>query len=304
MMYTNSQENLLIVGPSGAGKHLFATQRLVNSLADGNSAVVFECSRAYALLAKSLGGTLVTVDSALNCSVEHFGSLPLTVYELSNVQEPFAVEALPNLPALGGATFVLVDDLAHVNRYLPGLWLWLKEGLALNFGFCGVMQDLRDGGVDKLPPGIRLQRIEKFAPVAAETLQPGQLIRHQDGGIYRYHSTALHTDDKAELVVYEHVWPFDAGQLWARPAYEWPSRFTPITTTDLREAQKQDRLAAQAAVTNAKATRRAAEASIKTAQQNAEAARKALIETDYNRSVVVPAGSGMTWNASTTNNNE
>lgn len=304
MMYKNPQENLLIVGPTGSGKHLFATQRLVNSLADGNSAVVFDCSRSYVGIVKSLGGTLVTVDSNPECRVETFGTLPLTVYQIENLSEPLPVESLPHLPELGAATFVLVDEVWHVNRILPGLWAWLKEALELNFGFCGVMQMLGDVRLDNLPPNIQLLQIKNFAPVAAETLRPGQLVRHQDGGIYRYHSTALHTDDKAELVVYEHVWPFDAGQLWARPAHEWPSRFTPITTSDLREAQKQDRFAAQAAVTNAKAARRAAEASLKTSQQNAEAARKALIETDYNRSVVVPAGSGMTWNGSTTNNNE
>ncbi|WP_063805090.1 DUF1653 domain-containing protein [Burkholderia ubonensis] len=303
MMNTNPQENLLIVGPSGAGKHLFATQQLVNSLAEGNSAVVFDCGRSYLGIVKALGGTLVTVTNR-GIVAEHFGTLPLTVYELEKVAAPISMDVLPNLPTAGGTTFVLVDEVWPVTKRLPGLWSWLKNALELNFRFCGVLQDLSDVGVYDLPAGIRLQRIDNFSPVDTEHLRPGQLVRHQDGGIYRYHSTARHTDDKAELVVYEHVWPFEAGQLWARPAHEWPSRFTPIMSADLREAQKQDRRAAQSAVTNAKAERRAVEASRKSAEQTAEAARKALIEADYNRSVVVPAGSGMTWNVSTTNNNE
>ncbi|WP_063899452.1 DUF1653 domain-containing protein [Burkholderia ubonensis] len=285
MIYTNPQENLLIVGPTGSGKHLFATQRLVNSLADGNSAVVFDCGRSYVGIAKSLGGTLVTVDSALACTVERFGTLPLTVYELENVEEPFAVEALPNLPGLGAATFVLVDEVWQVNRRLPGLWAWLKEALALNFGFCGVMQMMGDVGLSQLPPGIRLQCIKDFAPVDTDSLRPGQLVRHQDGGIYRYHSTARHTDDQSELVVYEHVWPFDAGQLWARPAHEWPSRFQPITNDELREAQQQNRLEAQTSVTNAKAARRAE-----------ETRRKAANEV-----ILAPAGSGMSLLSSQNN---
>lgn len=300
MTFTNSQQSLLIVGPSGAGKHLFATQRLVNSLAEGNSAVVFECSHAYAPLAKSLGGTVVTIDASHNCTVERFGSMPLTVYDLSTLGAPLAVNSLPNLPTRGGATYVLVDDLADVNRCMPDLWLWLKERLDFNFTFCGVLQSLGHTGVEKLPLGIPVQYIEKFELASSDTLHPGQLVRHQDGGIYRYHSTALHTDDQTELVIYEHVWPFDAGQLWARPAHEWPSRFTPITTKELRDAQRQDRVTAQAAVTNAKVARRAAEMRLKTRQQKAESARKALLETDFNRSVVVPAGSGMTFNAADT----
>ncbi|WP_063802284.1 DUF1653 domain-containing protein [Burkholderia ubonensis] len=290
MIYTNPQENLLIVGPTGSGKHLFATQRLVNSLADGNSAVVFDCGRSYVGIAKSLGGTLVTVDSALACTVERFGTLPLTVYELENVAEPFAVEALPNLPGLGAATFVLVDEVWQVNRRLPGLWAWLKEALALNFGFCGVMQMMGDVGLSQLPPGIRLQCIKDFAPVDTDSLRPGQLVRHQDGGIYRYHSTARHTDDQTELVVYEHVWPFDAGQLWARPAHEWPSRFQPITNDDLREAQQQNRLDAQTSVTNAKAARRAE-----------ETRRKAADDVGYNEVILAPAGSGMSLLSSQNN---
>ncbi|MBU9200271.1 DUF1653 domain-containing protein [Burkholderia multivorans] len=272
MLYTNPQENVLIIGPSGAGKHLFATQRLVNSLADGNSAVVFDCGRSYAHLVRALGGKLVTVDTRRQgTTVETYGTMPLTVYELENIVEAFDIEKLPNLPVLDATTFVLVDELWQMNRRLPGLWEWLQKGSELNAGFCGVMQMLADVNLAAIPERTRLQRIENFAPVETDHLQAGQLVRHQDGGIYRFHSRARHTDDQADLIIYEHVWPFTPDQVWARPAHEWSSRFTPITNEDLREAQKQPRAEAQAAITNAKAMRRAE-----------EARRKATAESDYN----------------------
>jgi hypothetical protein len=90
---------------------------------------------------------------------------------------------------------------------------------------------------------------------------PGQLFRHTDGGIYRFLSCARHAEDQAPLVIYEHVWPFDPGATWARPAREWPSRFTPITARELGLAMREDQEVAQQAVINAKAARRAAEAS-------------------------------------------
>jgi len=290
MLYTNPQEKLIIVGRSGAGKHLFATQRLVSHLANGNTAVVFDYGRSYSQLVQALGGTLVTVDSSLNCTVERFGGmlgrvLPLTVFELEDAVGVIDIESLPHLPVLDATTFVLVDEMWAMNTRLPGLWDWLQAGSEMNCGFCGVMQMVGDVDFSSLPAGIRLQRIEKFAPVETEFLQPGQLVRHQDGGIYRFHSRARHTDDQAELVIYEHVWPFTTGQVWARPATEWPSRFTPITNEDLRIAQQQPRAQAQAAITTAKANRRAE-----------EARRKAAAETDYHSLVFAPPGTGMSVN--------
>lgn len=91
-----------------------------------------------------------------------------------------------------------------------------------------------------------------------DVAQPRQLYLHQDGGFYRAHGNALHTDDKAPLVIYEHLWPFEPGQLWARPAQEWASRFTAVSEDALRTAQLQNQQLAQRAVTQAKAARRAA----------------------------------------------
>jgi hypothetical protein len=282
MLYTNPQENFLIVGTSGSGKHLFAAQRLMNSLADGNTALVFDGSRSYRHLARMLGGTIVTVGYTRAIAVERFGTTPLTVFELDHPKEPVDIAKLPHLSDITATTFVLVDDMWHVTRVLPGLLDWLQKGEELNAGFCGVMQLISDVALSELPTGTKVQRVENFARVETETLVPGQLVRHQDGGIYRYHSTARHTDDQRELVVYEHVWPFATGQVWARPANEWPSRFTPISNDDLRQAQKLPRADAQAAITNAKALRRAE-----------EARRKARMDSDYNNLAFAAPGSGM-----------
>lgn len=85
----------------------------------------------------------------------------------------------------------------------------------------------------------------------------GELYRHQDGGIYRFLMVAASSVDQSELYIYEHLWPFEAGKLWARPATEWASRFTPIQSVDLFNAQLVDRAAAQEAVIEAKRLRRA-----------------------------------------------
>jgi hypothetical protein len=88
--------------------------------------------------------------------------------------------------------------------------------------------------------------------------QHGQLFQHQDGGYYRYLDMARHADDQEVHVRYEHLWPFESDMPWVRRASEWDGRFLPTTPEQLQEAMKQDRTAAQEAVTRAKAARRAA----------------------------------------------
>lgn len=89
------------------------------------------------------------------------------------------------------------------------------------------------------------------------TPAPGTLLRHTDGGCYRFHGLARHSESLEWLCIYEHLWPFAPGW-WARPAAEWAGRFTPMTAEALETARAQDRLTAQAAVTQHKAARRAA----------------------------------------------
>lgn len=91
------------------------------------------------------------------------------------------------------------------------------------------------------------------------TPKPGQVFRHLDGGIYVFRGIARHSEGTEPLYIYEHLWPFDASEPWARPAAEWASRFTPITAHDVYVARKGNRLQAQRAVTVAKAARRKAQ---------------------------------------------
>lgn len=87
----------------------------------------------------------------------------------------------------------------------------------------------------------------------------GQLVRHVDGGIYRFVGLSQHTDDQSLMHNYYHVWPFERSVIpWARPSEQWGSRFVPITEQDLEAAMRQDRAQAQQAVIDAKAARRAA----------------------------------------------
>ncbi|RQR65406.1 DUF1653 domain-containing protein [Burkholderia sp. Bp9125] len=262
-MIHKTENNMALVGPSGSGKHLFATHRLVTSLVEGKTAAVFDCGRSYVPLVQALGGTLVTVESGGNAKVERFGSLPLTVFELEDLQEPLSIEAVPHLPVLNSNTFVLVDEAFQMASRLPGFWAWLKNGAGAESQFCGVLQGFEDLEPGELPTGTRHRVVERFSLGEPGTLATGQLFQHQDGGIYQFLALARHTDDQVEYVIYEHVWPFESGQVWARPAYEWESRFTPITRAALREAQKQDRMDAQKAVSSAKTARRAAASAAK-----------------------------------------
>lgn len=86
------------------------------------------------------------------------------------------------------------------------------------------------------------------------------LVQHVDGGIYKLLGSAQHTDDQSRVYVYVHLWPFEVGQTWVRPASEWLDKFQLIVDNDYAEAKKVPREEAQAAVMRAKAARRAAEA--------------------------------------------
>jgi hypothetical protein len=86
----------------------------------------------------------------------------------------------------------------------------------------------------------------------------GQLVRHTDGGIYRFVGLSQSTEDQSLWHLYDHVWPFDASLIpWSRPSEQWGSRFVTISEGDLTEAMKQDRIRAQEAIQKAKAERRA-----------------------------------------------
>ncbi|MBV1776492.1 DUF1653 domain-containing protein [Burkholderiaceae bacterium DAT-1] len=82
-----------------------------------------------------------------------------------------------------------------------------------------------------------------------------RFFRHIDGGYYRYVSLARHADDQSDVVVYEHLWPFNPG-VWVRAAAEFHSRFTEISAEQVDQALKGNREAAQEAVNQAKRERR------------------------------------------------
>jgi len=122
----------------------------------------------------------------------------------------------------------------------------------------------------------------------------GDLVRHQDGGLYRFVGYARGTDETGLRMLYDHVWPFAPTDIpWDRPAVEWESRFTRITEQDLMKAMQQDRALAQEAVSAAKAARRAAAA----AQALLPAEHESSQAQGYNTVVSVASGAGMSFPA-------
>jgi hypothetical protein len=83
-----------------------------------------------------------------------------------------------------------------------------------------------------------------------------QHFRHIDGGLYRFIANARSADDAGDVVVYEHLWPFEQG-LWVRKRSEFESRFSPTDEITVKRAMKEDRVKAQERVNAAKALRRA-----------------------------------------------
>jgi hypothetical protein len=101
---------------------------------------------------------------------------------------------------------------------------------------------------------------ERIIAALAAAPARGQLVRHTDGGIYRFVGLSQSTEDQSLSHLYDHVWPFEPTLVpWARPSEQWGTRFVAITEADLAEAMKQNRAQAQQAVTEAKAARRAAQ---------------------------------------------
>jgi hypothetical protein len=99
---------------------------------------------------------------------------------------------------------------------------------------------------------------ERIRAALAAAPRRGQLVRHTDGGIYRFVGLSQSTEDQSLWHLYDHVWPFDASLIpWSRPSEQWESRFVVISERDLAEAMKQDRFQAQVAIQEAKAARRA-----------------------------------------------
>lgn len=86
-------------------------------------------------------------------------------------------------------------------------------------------------------------------------MEASRYYRHVDGGLYRSICVARHADDGNEVVVYEHLWPFEPG-VWVRDKEEFLQRFRETSEAACREAMQQDREQARQAVQQAKAARR------------------------------------------------
>ena len=86
-----------------------------------------------------------------------------------------------------------------------------------------------------------------------------RFFQHTDGGLYRFVNYARSADTGGNLVVYEHVWPFEPG-IWVRDRAEFEARFAQIDAAAVQERMRGDRAFAQAAVSSAKAARRAKKA--------------------------------------------
>ena len=84
---------------------------------------------------------------------------------------------------------------------------------------------------------------------------PPGFYRHTDGGLYQVVGMARDSRDASDVVLYDHIWPFEAGR-WTRPLPEWASRFTPVTADEVAADQRGDRAARQATIRAARAARK------------------------------------------------
>jgi hypothetical protein len=96
-------------------------------------------------------------------------------------------------------------------------------------------------------------------PELKSDYEPGQLLRHIDGGYYQYEKSVLFADDQDELVIYKHLWPFDESE-WARRYTEFKEKFTPITLEDFNKAKKVERETLQKQIEETRTNRRKAKA--------------------------------------------
>ena len=88
-------------------------------------------------------------------------------------------------------------------------------------------------------------------------MEASRYYRHLDGGLYRSICVARHADDGSEVVVYEHLLPFEPG-VWVRDKEEFLQRLRETCEAACQESMQQDQESARQAVQQAKAARRSA----------------------------------------------
>lgn len=156
----------------------------------------------------------------------------------------------------GSTVFVPCEGVAGLHAELAAKdYAHAKPGLeALEWGLQLEVTD---------PFGNRLRFCQLSADDEAEATSdaafsgapaPG-LYRHTDGGYYRVTGMARDSRDTEPVVLYDHVWPFEA-RTWTRPLHEWASRFTPVPAAELAQVQQGDRAALQARIRAARAARK------------------------------------------------
>lgn len=103
-------------------------------------------------------------------------------------------------------------------------------------------------------------RIQREFDLPGKTIaghQSGTIFRHTDGGIYCFDRSAEDFKTGEEMVIYDHLWPFEQST-WARPAQEFLKKFTTMTSSELNVALAGDRAADQARITASRLSRKGA----------------------------------------------
>lgn len=154
----------------------------------------------------------------------------------------------------GAAVFLPVVGIAALHAELIAKdYAYAKPGLeTVDWG---VQMQISD------PFGNKLRFCEwesappAHAPPAVPDAPPPGYYRHTDGGLYQVVGMGRDSRDASDVVLYDHVWPFEGGR-WTRPLHEWASRFTPVTAEEVAADQRGDRAARQATISAARAARK------------------------------------------------
>jgi hypothetical protein len=154
----------------------------------------------------------------------------------------------------GAAVFLPTEGIAVLHAELTAKdYAYARPGLeTVDWG---VQMQLRD------PFGNTLRFCEwNNAPAAhAPSTVAGApalgYYRHTDGGTYQVVGMGRDSRDGSDVVLYDHVWPFELGR-WTRPLPEWASRFTRITAEEVARVQQGDRAADQARISASRRARK------------------------------------------------
>lgn len=154
----------------------------------------------------------------------------------------------------GAAVFLPVEGIASLHAELIAKdYAYAKPGL--DTVDWGVQMQIADPFGNKLRFCERQSTLPEHAtPTVPGAPAPGY-YRHTDGGLYQVVGMARDSRDASDVVLYDHVWPFEGGR-WTRPLPEWASRFTPVTAEDVAATQRGNRVADQERISAARKARK------------------------------------------------